>query len=240
VSYAVLYNVFTCWMIAVIALAAVRDLFRRPNISLAWYAYGWFWLLAALLWLLAGLRLLAYFFGYAWLDRFLFYGDETFMAAHVVAGVLFLAELLWQNRRRTYWSMVFVGGSMVAFLALLLVLGIQNTTATSWASEHQLPRAAFLAFAPGYLYCVVLMVYAVLVETVSRWRAGAWRNGEFALAATGMLFYALAGVADVRGIWAGWQLLLIRVIYLAAALTAFWIGRSGQRRVQVVRAYEVD
>jgi hypothetical protein len=227
-------------MIAVIALAAIRDLFRRPNISLAWYAYGWFWLLAASLWLLAGLRLLAYFFGYPRLDRFLFYGDEIFLAAHLVAGVMFLAELLWQNRRRTFWSAVFVGGLMVAFLILLLVLGIQKTTATSWASEHELPRAAFLAFAPGYLYCVFLMVYAVIAEFVTRLRAGAWRNGEFALAAAGMLFYALAGVADVRGIWAGWRLLLIRVIYLAAALTAFWIGRSGRRRVQVVRAYEVD
>jgi hypothetical protein len=235
VSNAVLYNVFTCWMVTLIGLAAARDLFARPRLTTAWRAFSWFWTLAAILWALAGLRLLAYYLGLPRLDRLFFYGDEFFVALHLAPAVIFVAESRWADRRLTVACGGFVALFSLLFFVVFVAQGITRTISTDWASEHELPRAAFFCFLPAYLFCVALVVYSIISDVAARLRSGAWPDGERVLATAGMLVYSLAGIADVRGIWAGWRLLLIRVVYLTAALTAFWIGRSGRTRIEVVR-----
>jgi len=238
VNYAVLYNVFCCWMVALIGLAAVRELRKADNLSQAWQAYGYFWLFAACLWFLAGLRLLAYFKGWPRMDRMLFYVDEVFAGLNVIAGVAFLLLRLWGKNRVTQAVLVFCSLSVVVFWLMLVIYGVSSTVNTPWASEHELPRAAFYAFLPGYLPCLFLIIYATIRDVVERIGKGEWSNFNYALATMTMGLYAAGGIADVRGIWAGWQLLLIRLLYMIAALAAFWVARSDRPQIRVIRKAE--
>lgn len=239
-NYAILYNVFCCWIVAVIGLATARELRKDPQISPAWRAYAWFWLLASGLWFLAGLRLLAYFSGLLWLDRLIFYFDEVFVGLHLVAGTAFLARHLWG---RSTLSRGLVGGSgffVVLFFGLLVWLGIQETIYTPWASEHELPRPAFFAFLVPYLLCLFLVVYATIRDVVTRSRHGEWVDYSLTLATWSLLVYALAGLADVRGVWAGWQLLMIRLIYMISAFTAFWVAQTDRSHMRLIRPSRGD
>ena len=239
-SYAVLYNMFTCWMVTVLAAMALPGIFKRFPNNLGWRAYGWFWFCGACLWLLAGLRLLAYYHGLPRLDRAFFYGDEVFVALQMEAGCVFLCDSRGASRRVTLAAAGFVALCGLLFLIMFFSLGITATVPTEWASEHEIPRAAFLAFLPAYLFCMALMVYSVGADVWARLRTGAWADRHRLLGTGGILIYSLAGVLDVRGILAGWHLLLIRVVYLSAVMTAFWIGRADRMRVVVVRGHEGD
>lgn len=237
-SYGILYNVFTCWVVTIMGLMAAREMLNMPSRELAWRALGWFWVFASSLWLLAGLRLLAYFFGMPELDRKLFYLDEVFVGLHMIAAVVFLAERIWRRRPVTNLFFAFAVLMVFVFLGFLIAFGIESTIPTPWASEHKLHRAVFLSFLPLYSCCLLLLVYATINDVVGRIRHGAWRDGRMALATASLAMYAVAGVFDVRGIFAEWHLLLVRVVYLVTALTAFWVARGGSPRISVIRSKE--
>ncbi|HPQ70901.1 MAG TPA: hypothetical protein PKW95_17380 [bacterium] len=239
-NYAILYNVFCCWVVAVIGLSTVRELRKEPQPTPTWLAYAWFWLLASGLWFLAGLRLLAFFSGLLWLDRLLFYFDEVFAGFHLVAGTAFLARHVWGESSWTRGLIWFAGIFVVVFLGLLFWLGIQETICTPWASEHELPRPAFLVFVVPYLLCLFLVFYATIRDVVARKRRGEWVDFGLTLATWSLLVYSLAGLADVRGVWAGWQLLMIRLIYMIAAFTAFWVAQTDRSHIRLIRPSRGD
>jgi len=241
-NYAVLYNVFLCWTVAQISWAATQGLLRQPNPQFFWRAAGWFWNFAALLWFIAGLRLLAYFFFhytqigvFATLDRTFFYIEQFCLVGQIVALLAFAAEVLW--RRRVVSLLVAGGGglSLIAFLVLLLMGGVEGTIYTQWASEHTLSKATFLAFVPAYAFSILLLVHVIISDLWRRLRRGAGLADSVLPVAAAMLLYGVAGIIDVRGTWAGWRLLAVRSIYLLAALITFWIAAPANRSLRLVR-----
>ncbi|MDP8223034.1 MAG: hypothetical protein P9L99_06725 [Candidatus Lernaella stagnicola] len=244
-NYAVLYNVFLCWMVALVSLAATRALLQRPRATLGLQALALCWNFAALLWFMAGLRLLAYFAflltkeaTFMALDRAMFYAGELFLGGQIVSIILFAVDSTWRNR---YANVVFtlIGVvSAMAFLIMLFVGGLDDYLETSWGSEHVLPQNAFYAFLPAYLLSLFTVICVIIKGFWERWRRGAV-PGDVALpAALGLLLYGVAGIFDVRGSWGGWQLLLIRVSYLIAALVTFWVARPEDGSIRVVRSLE--
>jgi hypothetical protein len=83
-----------------------------------------------------------------------------------------------------------------------------------------------------------LLIYATIRDVVVRLRDGKWADFNFSLATATMLLYALGGIADLRGVWAGWQLLSIRLLYMIAALAAFWVARSDRAPIRIVHRAE--
>ncbi len=244
-NYAVLYNVFLCWMVGLISLAATRAVLMRPKPSVALRALGLSWLFAALLWFLTGLRLLAYFTylvngkaGLLVLDRLIFYTGEIFLAGQTVSIIFFAAHSVWRNRKVTlvlaWLSLV----SAASFLVLLYWLGVADYLETPWGSEHVLSPAAFYAFLPGYSLSLCLVVSVIMKGGLRRWRGVSGPGRAETLSAIAILLYGVAGVFDVRGSWGGWELLLIRVSYLVAALITFWAARPEDNSIRVVRRLE--
>jgi hypothetical protein len=171
----------------------VRELRKDPQPTPTWQAFSWFWLLASGLWFLAGLRLLAFFSGLLWLDRLLFYFDEVFAGFHLVAGSAFLARHVWGDTAWTRGLIWFAGIFVLLFLGLLFWLGIRETICTPWASEHELPQPAFLAFVVPYLLCLFLVVYATIRDVVARNRRGEWVDFSLTLATWSLLVYSWRG-----------------------------------------------
>jgi hypothetical protein len=214
---------------------------RHPKEERFAHWLGRNWVFAALLWFSAGCRLFAYFGllttgspAFFELDRRLFYCDEVFLSGQVVCLAIGLGGLLTGRRAGAVAAGAAGAASMAAFLALLFAQGVAETIQTSWASEHEIPHAAFVAFLPGYALSLLLIVCAIIQEVWRRWRGlGANRLALAPLLAA--LLYAAAGIVDVRGVWAGWRLLLIRLTYLLAALITLWVARPVDPSLRLVR-----
>jgi hypothetical protein len=241
-NYAVLYNTFACWMVALISWAATRALFKHAHLNFAWRSLAWSWNFAAMLWFFAGWRLLWYFLFLATenplfyqLDRWFFLFDEFCLAAQVVCINAFVGEVLGLRRIHTYWLIGLSAVGVLVFLALLLATGISETVHTTWASEHELSRPAFLAFLPVYALSIFLLVCAILADVWTRWRGVDPVDRAVLPALLALLLYGVTGILDVRGTWGGWHLLLIRLMYLVAALVTFWLAQPVNTSFRLVR-----
>jgi hypothetical protein len=241
-NHAVLYNVFVCLMIAFISYTAGRALLIHEDPSGAARRLGWSWICGALLWLFAGLRLLEYFFYLRYAnefffraDRFFFYLNEVALAGQVTMGAAFAAGLgLRRGAART--ATVMTAASAATFLFFLFWNGIDATMHTAWASRHTLTAEAFRAFLPGYGLSLFLVVYAIIFTARERRSGVGGERARWALPAlAALLLYAVVGVVDVRGVWGGWQLLLIRTGFLVAALATYWVAQPADASMQVVR-----
>jgi len=250
-NYAILYNVFVCWIVAMMGWATTRALFRRPKPSLAWQSLALTWNFIALLWFLAGLRLLSYFV-YVWtghrkaifltLDRTIFYADEVCLAIQVVFGIVFAVEATFERRLVTL--IVATASGLIAglFLTLLFAIGInpEQLVDTPWGSEYRIPLAAFYAFLPVYFLSLILFFCTIIKGLWAHARAVAGPDRGTIVAAAALALYALAGVVDVRGTLGGWQLLGIRLNYLIAALMTFLVARPEDRSIRLVRRRRSD
>lgn len=244
-NYAVLYNVFLCWMVALVSLVATHSLVGRTERTLAMRALALSWAFAALLWGTAGLRLLAYF---SWLltlnqtfvamDKGIFLVGEIFLGGQMVAIVLFATDALWKNRRVNTAATAVALAMAVIFVAVLFRVGLAGYQHTTWGSEHVLPPQAFAAFIPLFGLSLLLNVFLVAKGLWAAWRGGAGPGRVASVAAAAVILYGVAGLVDVRGTWGGWQLLLIRVNYLVAALLTFWVARPADVSMRVVREKE--
>jgi hypothetical protein len=240
-NYAVFYNSFVCLMIAVISWFAARALRKTADPSPAWRSLARSWDCAALLWFFAALRLAAYFcylraaasvfFG---LDRLFFYANEIALAGQVLFIVMFVGQLYWRAPAVRAVAAV-VGASLAAFLISLFWGGVERTISTPWASRHLLSATTFRCFLPAYGLSLFLVLYAMIREVGDVRRNPRGRARQTAPALAALLLYAAVGVVDVRGVWGGWQLLLIRTSHLVAALITFWTAQPADASMQMVR-----
>lgn len=245
-NYAILYNVFVCWIVATMGWATTRALFRRPQPTLAWQSLALAWNFIALLWFLAGLRLLSYFV-YVWtghrkavfltLDRTIFYADEVCLAIQIVFGIFFAVEAAFVRRKVTLVVTILSGLTAGLFLLLLFVIGVdpQQLIDTPWGSEYRIPLAAFYAFLPVYFLSLILFLCTIIKGLWAHARGITGPDRGTVVAAAALALYALAGVVDVRGTLGGWQLLGIRLNYLIAALMTFLVARPEDQTVRLVR-----
>lgn len=238
---AVLYNVFLCWMVSVAGWMVARTLFRQPQRNLAWQSLAGCWNFAAMLWFFAGLRNFFYFLYLLTkqvfllgLDRLMFFADEICLACQLLAGIIFVTEVIWQNRRRTWVLAGFSFVSLAAFLLLLFTEGIVETVTTTWGTEHELPRNAFFAFLPGYVLSLLLFGYGILLMIWRRWHQPDKFDRAALVAIIAMSMYALAGIVDVRGTWSGWHLLLIRLVYPISALLTLLVALPQETSIRIV------
>jgi hypothetical protein len=244
-NFAVLYNVFLCWMVALVSLATTRALVGRKHPTLAVHGLALSWNFAALLWALAGLRLLAYFLllltdspVFMALDRSMFYAGELFLAGQIVTIILFGSAAAYGNPTVNFVLTGFGFVTMLAYLIVLYSQGVVGYTETSWGSEHVLPRASFLVFLPAYLLSLFLIIRVIIREVWQVVVKGVRAKRIELFGAVGFLLYGIAGIVDVRGSWGGPPLLLIRIAYLVAALITFWVARPEDASIRVVHHSE--
>ena len=238
-KYAILYNIFICWVVAGMGILIARHILALKNADTGDKTFALFWLFSAGLWTFSGFRLLAFHYGYGELDRALFYVVQIFLAFHLVVGALFLCIKSISNLKAVY--VIFAVASFLSFLFLFFMFfdGIAQTTTTKWASDHEIPRRALIFFMPVYGFCVVMTVYVIIQRAlVGLMRAKLDRRVFFAVLA--MLIYELAGIVDVIGRTADYGLLIIRGLYMVSALVAFFSYSWEPSSIRIVTAGESE
>ena len=157
---------------------------------------------------------------------------STFTAIIIggAVGILYVIRLVQQGALKAVWQCAILGAAPVALAigvsvalgytdpdeGLLIQFGVNPVALRRW------PYILLLSFGP---------LLVVGVAGLSRWRWVA-REGTAAavLVLTAIIFYFIADVPDMGGVWVGWRsghLLLIGFAIIgAAAVTAVWQRRA--------------
>ena len=239
-NIAMLYHVFLCWVVTLMALLVARHINSLEGIDFADKAYALFWALMALLWLFAGLRQLAHFFGYSQVDRQLFYLVNVFTAAHVIPAGYFVSMRAFKRRRIAVLITSTIAAFCLIFLVLLLYDGIQTTLYSPWATEHEISSRSFRMFLVTYVMFIMLLVYDLL-KRLFRYLLRGTASKRAAVASGALLLYSSAGIFDVQGVLVDHMLLIQRAVYMLsvfAAFTAYSWQSSSIRIVHVSPAEE--
>ncbi|MCZ7583500.1 MAG: hypothetical protein M5R36_09290 [Deltaproteobacteria bacterium] len=126
--YAVLYNVFCCFMVTLIGAATARHILLYRDRGPADRHFAWFWIFGAALWFFAGVRLLFYHAGMLAFDRFVFYVVQIFVVLHIAPAVGHTIAKLTDHRRLNAATQLF------SFLFILPFYGTRFATA-SWTNS---------------------------------------------------------------------------------------------------------
>ena len=197
-------------------------------------AFAFFWLFSSGLWCLSGCRLLALALGYPQIDKNIFFGVEFFLGLHIVAGAAFLTLKVFSNKTTISIIMTLASICSLLFIFFSFKEGIARTEITEWTSEHELTRTTLLFFFPVYLYCLIMTVVALLKEIArGLMRADFDKISFFALVA--LSIYEVAGIIDVQGKTADHKLLIVRSLYMASALTAYFSYSWKSSSIRLVR-----
>ena len=239
IKYAVLYNIFICWVVAGMGLLISFRVLGMKDSDLADRSFGYFWLFSAGLWTFSGLRLLALFFGFLMLDAALFYVVQIFVALHLIVGTCFISYRVTKNLNYSHYATLTAAVCCFFFVFMVFFDGIVKTTITPWISEHKISTRAFVFFVLPYLYCVIFTVYAIIQIVLSALMRGRLDRPVF-FSILALFVYELAGFFDVRGDIADWALLILRSFYMVAALTAFLSYAWEPTSIRIVRNGDLE
>lgn len=218
--YAILYNVFCCWMVTLIGAATARHILLYRDRDDIDRNYALFWLFASGLWFASGLRLVFFRLGLPAMDRALFYVVQVFVVLHILPAAAFM--ILKFTRSKAAFAAVVGGVSVLAllFLAFVFIDGVGEAEISKWASEYRIGARAAAFFMPTFV--IVFAGNAIdLARRIIRRALRKPSDIETDFGTLAMLIYMAGGYVDVLGKTWDWQLLLIRAIYLVAALVGF-------------------
>lgn len=220
IQYAILYNVFCCWMVTVVALSTARHIFVYRSYDPVDRAFAQFWFLAALMWAVSGMRLLWHFLEMPSLDRLFFYIVQAILVMHIVPATLHVLLKLTDSALIVFFGMVTAMALGALSFYFTIVDGVTYMGATVWASEYELSTRAFYSMFPVVPFCILGSVVD-LAQTFFDPSSAARRRGAWSWASLVILMYFAVGVTDAAGLWNDWRLLATRAVYLIAAVVAY-------------------
>lgn len=207
-------------MVTLIGAATARHILLYRDRDMVDRNYALFWMFAAGLWFTSGLRLVFFQLGFPAIDRALFYVVQVFVVLHIVPASAFM--ILKLTRSKAAFAAVVGGVSVLAllFLAFVFIDGVGKAEISKWASEYRIGGRAAMFFLPTF----VIVFAGNIVDLALRAARRVLRRPSDVATDFGtlaLLIYMAGGYVDVLGKTWDWQLLLIRAIYLVAALVGF-------------------
>ncbi len=219
-KYALLYNVFCCWMVMVLGGIMARHIILYRDRDDIDRGFALLWIFASGLWFFAGLRLIFYGLGWHALDRAVFYVIQFFVIMHILPGVLHTVLKITKNRRVLIVVMSLTAALAAIFGFFILFDGVRALPFSNWGSEYVISDRAFLFLIPTFVFLAFGNIFD-LARRLLYWRKFKSEPLEHSLASIAILIYISAGVFDLKGIAADWGLLIERAAYMTAALISY-------------------
>ncbi|MCL4233290.1 MAG: hypothetical protein KJ042_02100 [Deltaproteobacteria bacterium] len=207
-------------MVTLIGAATARHILLYRDRDMVDRNYALFWMFAGGLWFTSGLRLVFFQLGFPAIDRALFYVVQVFVVFHIVPASAF--TILKLTPSKAAFAAVVGGVSVLSllFLAFVFIDGVGEIEISKWTSEYRIGSRAAMFFLPAFVIVFAVNGFAGARRAARRVLR---RSSDIAtdFGTLALLIYMAGGYVDVLGKTWDWQLLLIRAIYLVAALVGF-------------------
>lgn len=237
--YAVLYNIFCCWMITIIGGTTYRHIILYRDRFMVDRSFAFFWLFSACLWFCSGFRQAFYYFGFLNMDRYLFYVVQVFVLIHMIPGISHTVLKITRNGKVTKYVLLILSPLFAAFLFFIFYDGVELVLASPWSTEYSISPRTFAMFLPGFLLAFLGNVYDFIARLVGLAR-GKGLHIESFCSSLAMILYCGAGVVDVKGVISDWRFLVIRAMLVLAALISYtgyyWESDSSYLQTTVQRS----
>ena len=219
-----LFHALVAVLIAMVAAVFVVFLSRRwKSLDRARHAYTGFWVVTALVWSAIAARYFMIGMGY-WGGEISFLDIFIQSAVFVTGPPLFYYAGLRVLQHR--WAAVALALVSCVFTAMGIYFilqpeGIVRVAVTGFSAETNLNPVSYSIFISNIAILVILMVYDLL-SRLRQWFAQ--RNDALfydALYSAALLVYVGLGGIDNSKIFLEWELVILRICYIAAFLFAY-------------------
>lgn len=220
-TVSVFFNIFIVLLVAGFSALTAKGSFDALNKKRgAVTAYIYFWLFTALLWLFVAARLFAAYAGLLELDHILFLVGQVLVALSFVAASIYFSWRFFLRNDAAYITGIFyaIGGSV--FLWLVIARGVTGPVINAWGTKYIPPPQASALFSVLLALVVLVALYDVLASIIRK-VIGKHVHLSAVLLSVSLVVYAIAAYFDEVAVEAGWQLMLVRSIYIIAVAIAY-------------------
>lgn len=226
VHIGILFNLFVCTVIAVIALSFFIFLARKWNtLPLVLKGYAWFWFCTMLVWAGVATRYILVTFEP---HSNLFLPNEIFIKSAIfISGT----PLFFYVGLRVFHSKLFSSlltflsflSSLVAIYLVFLPQGISDPIITNYSADTLLNKNSLLIFQINIVIIFLLLLFHVIKKFYFWFRYKTSKDLYRGLYSISLLVYVSLGAIDQLKLFVDWELIIFRIFYAAAFLMAYLI-----------------
>ena len=217
----IFYTILTSWLISLFALLTSLHLWRKKRLTDKLFAS--FWFLVFFLWLLGGSRALLDSLSLYQISEIIPYIVQIIVPIHFLPFVLFVILRLTKNATITKYAGYLTSVFAVIYIYYIFSDGLSPTSQTIYGPDNAIPQTAAFVFQMIFFLGLPLLIFDFLLSLYKTFDKLNSSSFYYFLPVLSFLIYALGGYFDQEQLELklGWQILLLRLIYLISVLIAY-------------------
>jgi len=227
-----------CFTVGICALALTISVYRRrQKLDQLMFAYTWFFLFTAFVWIFSAIRYLAVGFGL--IGPWITFNDIVVQLSVFAGGpplFYYLITKVYNNKRlATTFSVISFILWVIAGGLLLLPNGVPTRDVTHFTVESTVNPISFIIFSSQMAILLVLLFYDIISRLRQIKNTTFKKEEKFAiLYSLGIGVYLILGSIDESKIITDWPLVVFRVLYVASFLFIYLIVSQEEETKEIL------